>query len=83
MRYNAIGTIHRMKNEYDIALVWLNKGIKLLEKGDNIDHSKMAHFCNNIATIYEKKGDDVEALNFNKKALTIRKQHLPSNHPDI
>jgi len=43
----------------------------------------MADFYNNIAVVYYDQKKYTEALDFYKKSLAIRKQHLPSNHPAI
>ena len=82
-RYNIIGNIHRMQGHHDKALSWYNKGIKLLERENDVDGEKMAHFYNNMALVYQEQKNYENALDFNQITLAIRTKCLPSNHPDI
>ena len=45
--------------------------------------TKLATACNNVGDTYGELGDHNKALEFQLKAMEIRKNVLPENHPDL
>jgi len=67
--YNRIGVCFWYRGEYDKALEYLQKSLKINEKIGNI--RGMAHSYNNIGLVYDDKGSPEIALEYYQKALKI------------
>ena len=67
--YNNIGTVHKNKQEYDLAIEYFLKSLKMKEELGN--KKAMASSYNNIGNAYQDKGDADKAIDFYSKALAI------------
>jgi tetratricopeptide (TPR) repeat protein len=82
--YSYIGIVHwSARNEYDKALINLQKAMEIQEKTLPSDSLALASTYNNIANTYDLMGKNDLALKYYDKALKIRQKVLPSNHPSI
>jgi Flp pilus assembly protein TadD len=61
---NNIGVIYQNQGNYDKALEYYNKSLRLTS-----DPSSIANTYNNIATVYFAKGDNNKAVEYLKKAI--------------
>ncbi len=78
---NNISLIYKAKGDYDRALEYASKDLKITEQVLEENHPDLANSYNNISTIYHTKGDYDRALEFALKALNIFEQVLEENHP--
>jgi len=67
--YNNIGLIHKSKGDYNKALDWYHKSLKIMEQVGN--QAGLAANYNNIGGIYHFKGDYDKALDWLQKDLKI------------
>jgi tetratricopeptide (TPR) repeat protein len=70
--YNNIGLIHDDKGDYDKALEFYFKSLRLTEELNN--KYGMALLYNNIGIIHDNKGDFDKALEFYFKSLKIKEE---------
>jgi len=68
----AIGTVFRVKGEYDSALYYYALARPMLEEVG--DKDKIATCYNNIGYVYKLRGDYVEAIDYFYKALEIAEE---------
>ncbi|WP_333803344.1 tetratricopeptide repeat protein, partial [Sulfurospirillum sp.] len=79
--YAILGVIYDSKGNYDKALEWYEKALKIREKVLGSNHPDSATTYNNIAGVYHSKGIYDKALKWYEKALEIREKVLGLNHP--
>ncbi|ETO35322.1 hypothetical protein RFI_01743, partial [Reticulomyxa filosa] len=71
------------KGEYDKAIEYCNKSLKIkLDKLES-DHIDVADSYKNLALFYYDKQEYDKAMEFGKKASDSRLKKLDSNHLDI
>ena len=78
---NDIGSIFKIRGQYDTALDYFQRGLKISETHSN--YHIVASLLENIGTIYRIKGDSDRALTYHKRCLHIQEQHLPDIHKEI
>ncbi|MCB4762761.1 MAG: tetratricopeptide repeat protein [Sulfurovum sp.] len=81
--YNNIGSAWDSKGEYDKAMKYHEKALKirLATLGEN--HPLTATSYNNIGSVWNSKGEYDKAIEYYEKALTILGKVYPDGHPDI
>ncbi|MCL2048697.1 MAG: tetratricopeptide repeat protein [Defluviitaleaceae bacterium] len=78
---NNIAFEYNRYGEYDKALHWYEKDLKISEKIHDTDHPDTATTYNNIAGVYYSQGKYDEALHWYEKALKIKEKALDTDHP--
>jgi tetratricopeptide (TPR) repeat protein len=68
--------------EYDKALEYYQKSLKIREKVYGKEHPKTAISYNNIGLVYDSKGEYNKALEYYQKSLKIREKVYGKEHPD-
>ena len=63
-----IGMVHERKGEYDIALEWLDNGLKTLDSRELVEH---ARFYAAKAGVQYRRGDYAQAMNWCKQSLEL------------
>jgi tetratricopeptide (TPR) repeat protein len=81
--YNQLGLIKDNLGEYQEAIRFYDKSIKIAEKCKPLNHQNLAMSYNNIGLVYDSMGDYPKALSSHEKALAIKQQSLPPNHPAL
>ena len=79
--YHNIGDGLEQLADFDKALVYYEKSLKIKEKVLGKEHPSTATTYNNIAGVYEDMGDYAKALEYYEKALAIREEVLGDEHP--
>ncbi|MDE6784003.1 MAG: tetratricopeptide repeat protein, partial [Ruminococcus sp.] len=67
--------------EYDKALEYYEKALKICESVLGKEHPNTATTYNNIAVVYQDKGEYDKALEYYEKALKICESVLGKTHP--
>ena len=83
MSYNNIGAAGKSKGEYDKAIEFFNKSLKihLATLGEN--HPSTATSYNSIAVLYFNNKKFKKAYPYAKKVVEIFELKLPKNHPRL
>ena len=79
----SMGIIYHRQHKYDLALDLYKRVLtirKLLSSNHKLD---LAWTYNNIGCLYDDMGDINRALKYQEKAYDIRRESLPSTHPDL
>jgi tetratricopeptide (TPR) repeat protein len=69
LAYHRLGTIYLDEGEFDLALEYLNKSLRIREETNNLEGVSAS--CNNIGEIYRNLGMFDKALDFYEKGLKI------------
>ena len=69
--------------DYDLALDYYLKGLKLAQTQFGEDSEEVATSYNKIGSVYYEKGDYDKALEYHLKALDIREHVLGTEHPNV
>ncbi len=72
--YNNLGLAYRHKEDYDKAVEYYNKALKIYLKILGPEHPYVATVYGNLAEVYEKKGNKKKAEEYRKKAEEIRRR---------
>ena len=81
--YNQLGVMAYGMGQYEEAIGYYEKSIRIEEKQNPCNHLGLAMSYNNISGVYYSMGDYPKALSSHEKALAIRQQSLPPTHPDL
>jgi tetratricopeptide (TPR) repeat protein len=81
--YHYIGWAKDGKGEYEEALSYYEKALKIRQRSLPPNHPDLAMSYNNIGLVYYNMGDYPKALSSYEKALEIQQQSLPPNHPHL
>jgi tetratricopeptide (TPR) repeat protein len=81
--YRLLGQAKDVQAEYQEAITFYEKSIKIYKKTLPPNHPDLAKSYNNIGNVYYNMGEYAKALWYYEKALKIRQQSLPPNHPDL
>jgi tetratricopeptide (TPR) repeat protein len=81
--YHQLGWAKYNLGEYNEALTFFKKAVKLYEKELSPTDHILANCYNDIGVVYYGMGDYSKALSYYEKAMEIKQQSLPSNHPDL
>ena len=79
--YNNLAGVYRAKGDYDLAIVFFEKALKIAEAKAGKDHPDTATTYNNLALVYQAKSEYDRAIAFFEKALKIREEKLGKDHP--
>ena len=66
--YNQLGQIHAHKGEYEEAITFFEKSLKIQEKTTPPTHPNMAISYNNIGSVYGSMGDYPQATLVSRKS---------------
>ena len=77
--YNRIGMVYYSQDEYENALDYFGRALKIRERKPDLYFPEIATTYNNIGGIYRKQGKYRMALELYDKALEIQKENLNSN----
>ena len=78
---NQIGVVHEDKGEYDKAVKCYKDALELLEELKSLGYEDEALFRRNLANVYVRRKEYIEAEEESKKAFNIRIKFL-GNHPN-
>ena len=81
--YNQLGLMAHELGQYNEAIGYYEKSIRIEEKQNPCNHLGLAKSYNNIGNVYNSMGDHPKALSSYEKALAIQQQSLPPTHPDL
>ena len=81
--YNQLGMMALDLGQYDEAIGYYEKAIRIEEKQSPRNHQNLASSYNNIGLVYNRMGNYPKALSSHEKALAIKQQSLPPTHPDL
>lgn len=81
--YNQLGYIKGDQGDYQQAILYYEKGLKIKQKIFPSNHPSLATSCNNIASVYYHVKEYPKALSFYEAALKIMQATLYSYHPDF
>ncbi|CAF0938602.1 unnamed protein product [Adineta steineri] len=81
--YISIGSIQTMKGNYVEAEQQFNKALKIAERLKTFDDSDLGILHQNFGRLYFHQGKFEDSLCHSEKALEIRCEVLPDNHPSI
>jgi tetratricopeptide (TPR) repeat protein len=81
--YNQLGYIKNSQGDYEKAIEYFEKRLKIKEETVPSNQAYLAISYNNIAAAYDNMGEYSKALSSHEKALEIRQKTLPENHPDF
>jgi tetratricopeptide (TPR) repeat protein len=79
--YNNIGLAYDSKGEYDRAIGYYQKALKIGLEKLGPEHPNVAIRYNNIGSAYKHKGEYDRAIEYYQKALKIGIKRLGKNHP--
>ncbi|CAF4528469.1 unnamed protein product [Rotaria sp. Silwood2] len=79
--YYQLGRIKGDQGDYDNAISFYKKALKIYEKTLPLNHICLAHTNNNIGVVYENMGEHSKAISFYEKALETYEKSLSPNHP--
>ena len=81
--YNNLGLAYKQKGDYDKALEYFQKALKLDLKQVGPWHTEVAIRYNNLAMTYEYKGEYDKAIAYYEKALAMGLKQLGAEHPKM
>jgi len=81
--YNNLGLAYRSNGDYDRAIEYYQKALKIDLKQLGPGHPDVAIRYNNIGLAYKRKGNYNKALEYYQKALKIDLKQLGPDHPDV
>jgi tetratricopeptide (TPR) repeat protein len=81
--FYLFGLINMNKGDYEKALLFNHKALKLRQTLLTPNHSDLGESYNSIATVHDLMGEYSKALEFIQKSLEIQEKYLPPNHPDL
>ena len=76
--YNRLGLVAAGLGQYQGAIEYYEKSLRIEEKQNPSDHQVLATSYNNMGSVYDSMGDYPKALSSHLKALAIQQQSLPS-----
>ena len=77
------GNILHVLGDYDKAIEYHEKALKIRLNKLGEDHLSVATSYNNLGLSWNKKGNHDKAIEYHEKALKIRLNKLDEDHPDI
>ena len=83
LRYGYLSRLQEDMGEYDEAMEYGEKALAIREKQPEEEQVKLGELYDHLAGLYKTVGRYGEELVLRRKALTLWKQILPSNSPDL
>jgi len=80
---SRMGAIYFQKAEYQQAMEYMKKAMKLSKEDLGPDHLSLANDHNSIGSVHFQKGEHDQALAQFEKAMTIKEKTLGPEHPDV
>ncbi len=81
--YNGLGNAYVSKGDYDRAIEYYNKVLKISLKTLGSEHPHVADVYNNLGLAYSDKGNHDRAIEYYNKALKIHLKTLGPEHPHV
>jgi len=81
--YIGLGNIYTSKGDYDKAIEYYNKALKIVLKTLGPEHPYVANTYNGLGIAYRNKGDYDKAIEYYNKALKIVLKTLGPEHPEV
>ena len=81
--YNNLGCVYENLLEYEQALVYYEKAMKIWKEIYGENHLNIAACLNNIACVHSARDNQRKALQLYQQVLQIRQEKLPENHAEI
>ena len=81
--YNNLGLAYDSKGDYDKAIEYYQKALKINLKKPGPEHPDVARNYNNMGEAYREKGDYDKAIEYYQKSLKINLKKLEPEHPDV
>ncbi len=81
--YSNLGLTYQLKGQYDLAVEYYTKALKVREKAFGKSHPDTAMIYDNIGVIYKLKGDYDRAIDYHEKTLNIIKEVFGQAHPKL
>jgi len=81
--YNNLGLAYRSNGDYDRAIEYYQKALKIDLKQLGPDHPNVATRYNNLGVAFDNKGDHDRAIEYYQKSLKIGMKQLGPDHPDV
>jgi tetratricopeptide (TPR) repeat protein len=81
--YNNLGLAYKQKDDYDKAIEYYQKALKLDFEQVGPGHTEVAIRYNNLGIAYEYKGEYDKAIEYYQKALKMGFEQLGPEHPKI
>jgi tetratricopeptide (TPR) repeat protein len=81
--YHQLGCIKDGQGDYEKAIGYYGKSLKIRQKTLPPTHPVFANSYNNIGLVYDKMGEHSKALSFYEKSFEIRQKTLSPTHPDL
>jgi tetratricopeptide (TPR) repeat protein len=81
--YQMLVLVKEGQGDYEKAIEFYQKSIKVIQKLLPPNHPDLASFYNNIGGVYFKMGEYSKALSYYENALEIRQKIHPRNHLDL
>ncbi|MEQ9306903.1 MAG: tetratricopeptide repeat protein, partial [Marinoscillum sp.] len=79
---NNMGLAYALLGRFDESIDYLESAVSLLETNSKRDYKVLlSSSYNNLANSYRELGQFTKALETNEKALALRKELLPEEHP--
>ena len=81
--YNQLRVMANELGQYENAIGYHEKSIRIEDKQNPCDHLRLAMSYNNIGSVYGRMSDYPKAFSCYEKALAIRQHSLPPTHPAL
>jgi tetratricopeptide (TPR) repeat protein len=81
--YNQLGMAKDNQGDYEEAIIFYEKALKIAQKSLPPNHPDLATCYNNIGGVYGNMGEYPKALSSYEKALEIQQKSLPPDHPAL
>ncbi|OFY66501.1 MAG: hypothetical protein A3H98_00395 [Bacteroidetes bacterium RIFCSPLOWO2_02_FULL_36_8] len=81
--YSNIGIIYLGQQDYESALDYYQKALKILNESSGEKFIQTASVLNNMGVVYEQTGRYKQAKEYYSKSLLLRLKILPEDHYDI
>ncbi|ETO01128.1 hypothetical protein RFI_36312, partial [Reticulomyxa filosa] len=75
--------VYESKGEYDKAIEYYEKSLKISLDKLGHDHPDVAASYNSLGSVYKSKGEYDKAIEYYVKSLKIRLDKLEHDHPDV
>ena len=80
--YHNLALVYYGQGNYENALEYYEKALKISEEKLGADHPNTAATYNNLAVVYDDQGNYEKALKYYEKALKVYEEKLGADHPD-